>query len=149
MIKVLLGQRTLVHRRLWKALDSAVRELGPLTPDQEAIVKVLRKRKAVRTDELPALAGFEGKIAKKRYDKAIAQLQWGGTVICAPALVDDHKHVAIADLWTTSFPKPLTEPHGPADFVKAAIEAAGSAPEREVLKWFSWPKPAVEAAISA
>jgi len=149
MTKVILGQRTLVHRRLWKALDSAVREVEPSTPDAMAIVNALRKRKEVRTDELPELAGFEGKVAKKRYDKAISQLQWAGTVICTPALVDNHKHVAIAQLWKTMFPKPLVKPHGPGEFIKAAVEAAGLAPEREVMKWFScWPRATVKDAIS-
>jgi hypothetical protein len=148
MTKVILGQRTLVHRRLWKALDSAVRELEPSTPDAQAIVNVLRKRKSVRTDELPALAGFAGKAAKKAYDKAIARLQWAGTVICTPALIDTHKHVAIAELWQTKFPKPLVQPHGPAEFIKATVEAAGFAPQREVLKWCNWPRAQVQAAIS-
>jgi len=148
MCKVLLGQRTLVHRRLWKALDSAVRELEPMTPDQEAIVEVLHERAALRTDELRVLAGFDGKLAKPRYDKAIAQLQWSGSVTCTPALVDTHKHVAIADLWSATFPKPLSKIRGPAPFIKAVVEAAGSVPERELLKWFNWPKPALKTAIS-
>src|SRR6185369_1747684 len=92
---------------------------------------------------LPSLFG-----AKLRYDKAITHLQWSGSVTCTPALVDNHKHVAIADLWSTIFPKPLSKTRGPATFVKAVVEAAGSVPERELLKCFNWPKPAVKAAIS-
>jgi hypothetical protein len=148
MTKVILGQRTLVHRRLWKALDSAVREIEPSTPDAAVIVDILRKRKSVRTDDLLSLTGFEGKLAKKRYDKAMTQLQWVGTVICTPALVDNHKHVAIAELWKTKFPKPLVKRHGPAEFIQATIEAAGSAPEREVMRWYKWPREAMRAAIS-
>lgn len=147
LTKVILGQRTLVHRRLWSALDSAVRRIEPNTPDAAAIVDVLRKRHEVRSDELPALAGFEGQVAKKRCDKALNQLQWAGTVICTPALVDNHKHVAIAELWQTKFPEPSLEPQGPAPFIKAAVEAAGRAPQREVLKWFKWPRDTVQAAI--
>lgn len=146
--KVLLGKRTLVHRRLWKALDSAVRELQPLTPDAEAIVTALRARKSVRSDELPNLAGFEGTLAKKRYHRAMTQLEWSGMVICAPALVDQHKHVAIAALWSTRFPQPLAKPRGPADFIKATLEAAGPTPERELVKWCNWPKPGVQHAVS-
>ncbi|HKO46661.1 MAG TPA: hypothetical protein VJV79_03010 [Polyangiaceae bacterium] len=146
--KVLLGQRTLVHRRLWKALDAAVRDLTPSTPDAQAILTALQKRKSARTDELAGLAGFEGKIGKKRYDKAMGQLQWSGTVICKPALVDKHKHVAIAELWKSIFPDPLTTTRGPGEFIKAMIEAAGQAPERELLKWCNWSRTVVQAALS-
>lgn len=149
MCKVLLGQRTLVHRRLWQALDSAVRELEPVSVEQAAIVQALRGRPSLRTGELRALAGFEGNSAKKRYDKALTQLQWSGSVICTPVLADHHQHAALADLWSAAFPKPLSKVRGPADFVKASMQAAGSVPLRELLKWFNWPKLTVQAAIAA
>lgn len=149
LTKVLLGRRTLVHQRLWKTLDSVVRQLEPLTKDAQAIIEALEKHRLSRTDELRTLAGFEGGAGKKRFDKAMAQLCWSGQVICKPALVGAHQHVAIAQLWSTRFPKPLGKPLGPGAFIAAAIEAAGRAPQHEVLKWWAWPRPMVEGALAA
>lgn len=149
MTNVVLGQRTLAHERLWKALDSAVREREANSSDERAIVDVLRIKKSVRTDELPALAGFGSKPSRKRYDKAISELSWSGVVLCTPAVVDNHKHVAIAELWKRKFPKPLGKVEGIRPFIRACIEAAAPVPRREVFKWFRWPRTEVDAAVEA
>jgi hypothetical protein len=147
MTKVLLGQRTLVHERLWKALDAAVRGVKAQSTDEQAIVEALQSHDSMRTDRLPALAGFGSKPSRKHYTKAMSELQWTGVVLCTPALVDNHKHVAIAELWTKKFPQALAKSQGIADFVKACIEAAGTVPRRDVLQWFRWPRPQIDAAI--
>lgn len=151
LTKVILGKRTLVHEALWPALDGVVRRQAERSwpADAEAILNVLKKRRKVRTDELHVLAGFDVKVAKKRYDRAMHQLEWSGLVICTPALVDNHKHVSIAELWTHKFPKSLGDKSGFRHFVVAAIDASGPVPKREVLKWFGWPRDEVEQALTA
>lgn len=145
LTKVILGKRTLVHERLWPALDAAVRGRKVAGDAEEAIVETLRANGAVRTDHLRKMAGLES--ANKSYQKAMGNLEALGVVIARPITVDNHKHVASAELWETKFKKPLSKDRGADAFVLAALRAAGVAPEREVIKWFAWPKDEIAAAL--
>jgi hypothetical protein len=149
LTKVILSKRTLVERRLWPALDAAVRGREPQGPDARAITDALEKQGATRTDELRRLIDREGSAGQKRYEKAMGQLESNGIVLCRPVLVDTHKHVGLAELWTARFPSAIGKSKGVGEFVRAAVEAAGAVPAREVLKWFSWPQTEVARALEA
>lgn len=147
LTKVVLGRRTLVHRRLWPALDAALRGRPSDGHDVQSIIRALRSRGTLRTDELREVSGFGGSAARKRYDAAMSELEATGIVLCRPVLVNNHEHVAVAELWESRFPKPLRESRGPTEFIRATIVAAGSVPTREVPKWFAWPRNEVSAAL--
>jgi hypothetical protein len=142
--KVILGKRTLIHQSLWPAVDAAVRDREPQSKDAQALVDVLEKRGSVRTDELRELAGMGGPDGKRSYQKAMDELESRGALLCRPIVVDNHKHVALAELWKVRFPKPLSNTRGPQGLIAAAIAAAGPVPYREVLRWFAWPRAELE-----
>ena len=148
LTKVLLSKRTLVDRRLWPALDAAIRRREPEGREARAIADVLEQHGSVRTDELRRLVDLDGSAGQKRFQKAIGQLESSGIVLCRPVLVDTHKHVGLAQLWTSRFPEALSQSRGVGEFVRAALEATGAAPSREVLKWFRWPRAEVAAALT-
>jgi hypothetical protein len=151
LTKVILGKRTLVHRALWPALDAAVRVQASRTwpTDAEAILRVLKQHEVVRTDELRVLVDLDDQLAKKRYDKAMSLLEWSGVLLCRPALLDKHKHVSFAELWTHKFPNPLGDAPGLGHFVAAAVRASGAVAALEVSRWFAWPRAEVDAALRA
>jgi hypothetical protein len=145
--KVILGKRTLIHQRLWPVVDAAVRDRQPQSKDAQALVKVLEKQPSVRTDELRELAGKGGPDGKKPYQRAMDELEGGGLLLCRPVVVDNHKHVALAELWNVRFPTPLSKTRGPQGLITAAIAAAGPVPYREALKWFPWSRAELERVI--
>jgi hypothetical protein len=147
LTKVLLGQRTLVHRRLWPALDAAVRGREPVGADERAVCAVLEQRPTLRTDELRDQAELGGEAGRKRYQKAMQQLEWRGLVVCRPVLVDEHRHVSLARGWHTLFPQPLGADSGLIGFMLAVIVAAGGVPAKELPRWFGWPRAEVEQAL--
>jgi hypothetical protein len=147
LTKVLLGKRTLVHRRLWPALDAAVRGRAPEGADELALMRVLDRHDGVRTDELRTLAGLGGAAARQRYERAITRLEAHGLVLCRPVLVERHRHVGVARSWTARFPSTLGGGTGIAPFVFAVIGAAGTVPVSEPGRWFRWPRAEVESAI--
>jgi len=144
LTKTVLGRRTLVHRRLWAALDAAVRGRavqGGGKDDEQRILGVLAKVERLRTDVLRDRAGFPaGSTGTKVFQKAMGRLESLGLVLSRPVLVDQHKHVAIAELWERRFLAPLSKERGVEPWVMAALVAAGGAPENDVLKWFAWPR---------
>jgi len=143
LTKVLLGKRTLVHRRLWPALDAAVRERQPEDTAERAVLDVLAEHDAVRTDQL-RYPGQEERAGKR----ALGRLEALGLVTCRPVLVDAHRHVALARAWTRVFPVPLGGDRGVASFVLAALHAAGPVPAHEPRRWFAWPRAEVDAAVT-
>jgi hypothetical protein len=147
LTKVVLGRRTLVHERLWKPLDAAVRGREVQGDDELDIVKALKGPKSLRTDELRILAGFDGPAGRKRYQKAIERLESMGIVLATPALVDNHRHVAIAELWERRFPKALSKSRGVGELVTATIRASGPVPAAEVEKWFARPPAETASAV--
>jgi winged helix DNA-binding protein len=146
LTKLLRGKRTLVHRRLWPALDAAVRERAPESDDERAIVERLEERGPARTDELRTGLGLSAVPDRKRYQRALERLEAIGAVLCRPALVDKHKHVSIAQLWKARFPEALSEARGVHELVRAVVRAGEPVPARELQKWFAWPRAETAAA---
>lgn len=142
LTKVLLGKRTLVHRRLWPALDAAVRERQPEGTAERALLDALAEHDAVRTDQVR----YQEQRSSKR---ALERLESLGLVTCRPVLVDTHRHVALARAWARVFPAPLGPARGVAPFVLAALHAAGPVPANEPRRWFAWPRAEVDAAVAS
>jgi hypothetical protein len=80
--------------------------------------------------------GWAGELAER--EDVLLSTVILGLLLCRPVVVDNHKHVALAELWNVRFPTPLSEARGPQGLVTAAIAAAGPVPYREALKWFPW-----------
>jgi len=145
--KMLCGKRTLVHARLWPALDAAVRGRTLEEPDARAITGALEGHPRARSDELRRLAGLDAPGSRQRFQKTLARLEALGIVLARPTLVEKHTHVSLVELWTQRFPEPLGETPGVGAFVFAALEAAGSVPVQRVLRWFAWPREEIAHAI--
>jgi hypothetical protein len=142
------GKRTLVHARLWPALDAAVRGRTLNEPDARLITAALEEHPGVRSDELRRLAGLDAPATRPRFQKALGRLEALGIVLARPTLVEKHTHVALVQLWTQRFREPLAATAGVSAFVHAALAAAGSAPAQQVQRWFAWPRAEVERALS-
>jgi len=145
MSKILLGRRGLIHRRLWPALDAAVRDqVIPAAlddSDARAIMRLLKREGRVRSaDRMHGLLDATSGMNPKRVQKLVASLEALGLVLTEPALLDNHKHTAFVLLWTERFPRPLSSERSVDKLVKATLWAAGDVPEKEILRWFAWPR---------
>jgi hypothetical protein len=57
-----------------------------------------------------------------------------------PAASGGHRHGAELSRWDQAYPVPPAGPGGMAELLAAAVRAAVLAPERELARWFSWPR---------
>jgi hypothetical protein len=58
--------------------------------------------------------------------------------VVLPAAGGGHVHAAELARWDQMFPEPTRGPGGMAELLAASIRAAVVAPEKELIRWFSW-----------
>jgi hypothetical protein len=58
--------------------------------------------------------------------------------VLLPAASGGHLHAAELARWDQVFPEPAAGPGGMAELLAAAVRAAVVAPEKELVRWFSW-----------
>jgi hypothetical protein len=58
--------------------------------------------------------------------------------VVLPAASGGHRHAAELARWDQAYPVPAGGPGGLAELLAAAVRAAVVAPERELIRWFSW-----------
>lgn len=149
--QIIEGRTTYLAQSAWPAAAAAVRGRGAALTDklQLELLDVLRERGPSRSDQLRALLGCAGPEGKKAFDRARRAVSWLGLVLARSDVVDEHRHVAVLELWETRFPAPLTSEPGLGPFLKLLISIAGHVPEREVQRWLAWPREEMRAAVDA
>lgn len=151
--KLLHGQSTLVHKRLWPhlhrlALDrlealGAGRIFSKLSRD---LVDWLANHGPERSDRICHGMGLTSREQRREFKKAKDELAAHGLLLLSEdASPEFHTHAPILTLWTAWAPKDvvrrcerLSVVEARAEILCAAIDAAVLAAEKAVQHWFRW-----------
>lgn|GEM_PF-5463232 len=151
--KVLRGQSTLVHKRLWPYLHRLALErleaLGAgklFTKTSREVVDWLANHGPERSDRVREAMGLSSREQGKAFKKAKDELAtYGLLLLSEDTATEPHTHAPILTLWTAWAPKDvarraerLSVVEARAEVLCAALDAAVLAAEKAAQHWFRW-----------
>lgn len=151
--KLLRGQSTLVHKRLWPQVHRIVLDrlsaLGAgkaFSKTAREVVDWLANHGAERSDRVREAMGLRSKEQGREFRKAKDELAAHGLLLLSEdPSPEAHTHAPVLTLWTAWAPKEvarraerLSAVDARSDVLCAALDAAVLAAERAAQRWFPW-----------
>jgi hypothetical protein len=141
-LKVHNGKTILLAAESLALVDPICRsELSQMEHAEAGWQRILRHLAQVGpsiADDVQAELGF----SRKQFKALRGPLERRGALVSRsvvlPAASGGHRHAAELARWDQAYPEPAPGPGGIAELLAASIRAAVVAPERELVRWFSW-----------